>query len=75
LAISGWVMRLYFDLEKLDPLHDKLCKLACQNPELDLCYIRNLPGLNFANHFVCQLNQKKLDQLAIENNHKAFEIL
>ena len=47
LLFSGWVMRLYFDLEKSDPLHEKLCKLACHNPELDLCYIRNLPGLNF----------------------------
>ena len=34
---SGWVMRLYFDLDKTDPIHAALCKLACSDTNLDIC--------------------------------------
>ena len=40
----GWVMRLYFDLDKADPIHDALCKLACSDTNLDICDAANLPG-------------------------------
>ena len=36
-------MRLYHDDVSADYLsHDKLCELFCENPNLDLCDIRNL---------------------------------
>ena len=41
---SGWVMRLYFDLDKTDPIHAALCKLACSDTNLDICDAANLPG-------------------------------
>ena len=41
---KDWSMRLYYDLEKDDPLLDDLCSLACEQPSLDLCYVRDLPG-------------------------------
>ena len=37
-------MRLYYDLDQNDPLMKQLCDLACENPHLDLCYVRSLPG-------------------------------
>ena len=40
----GWSMRLYYDLDKEDPLMQDLCDLACQHSDLDLCHVRNLPG-------------------------------
>ena len=40
----GWIMRLYFDLDKSDPVFDEICKLACNNNNLDLCDAANLPG-------------------------------
>lgn len=39
-----WTMRLYYDLPPEDPILDHLCNLACSFPNLDLCYIRDLPG-------------------------------
>jgi hypothetical protein len=39
-----WVMRIYTDLEKSDPRFEDLCSLACQNPNLDICDVKNLPG-------------------------------
>ncbi|CAL4110134.1 unnamed protein product [Meganyctiphanes norvegica] len=42
----GWVMRLYHDLDIHEEHHRAwLCHLACTNPHLDLCNIRNLTGL------------------------------
>ena len=41
---KDWSMRLYYDLEKDDPLLEDLCSLACEQPSLDLCYVRDLPG-------------------------------
>jgi hypothetical protein len=40
----GWVMRLYFDLDKNDPIFEDICQLACSNPNLDLCHASRLPG-------------------------------
>lgn len=40
----GWVMRLYFDLSKDDPVMKDLCDLACSNINIDLCDARDLPG-------------------------------
>jgi hypothetical protein len=37
-------MRVYFDVEESDPYRKKLCQLACQNTNLDICDVRNLPG-------------------------------
>ncbi|CAL4106172.1 unnamed protein product, partial [Meganyctiphanes norvegica] len=39
----GWIMRLYHDLDITEEHKRKwLCNLACQNPHLDLCNIRNI---------------------------------
>ena len=40
----GWVMRLYFDLARTDPVLKMFCDLACSDNNLDICYIRELPG-------------------------------
>ena len=40
----GWVMRLYYDLPADDPVAGQLCELACAEEQLDLCYVRQLPG-------------------------------
>ena len=45
----GWIMRVYFDLDSDDPIHDKLCQLACQDTNLDICDVRNLPGTPMKN--------------------------
>ena len=43
-SLLGWVMRLYFDLDKTDLIHGKLCDLACSDTNLDICDAANLPG-------------------------------
>ena len=40
----GWLVRVYYDLAAGDPTLDRLCRLACANPALDLCYVRALPS-------------------------------
>ena len=42
-------MRLYYDLPPSDPILTRLCSLACSDPNLDLCYIRELPGTPMKN--------------------------
>ena len=37
-------MRVYYDLEPGSPLHADLCALACDNPSLDICYVKHLPS-------------------------------
>jgi hypothetical protein len=44
----GWSVRLYHDLEPGSPLLVDLCRLACAAPHLDLCYVRELPGVPLA---------------------------
>ena len=39
-----FVMRVYLDFDKNHPIDKYLCKLACENPNLDLCDIKKLPG-------------------------------
>ena len=41
---ADWSVRLYYDLDQEDPLHQDLCNMACDHPSLDLCYVRDLPG-------------------------------
>ena len=36
-------MRLYHDLEPDDPLMEEACSLACNNTNIDLCTLKNLP--------------------------------
>ena len=43
----GWVMRLYYDLNKKDPVLKDLCELACQHDYLDICDAKHLPGTPF----------------------------
>ena len=43
----GWVMRLYYDLDKNDPTLKDLCNLACHDANLDICDVKNLPGTPF----------------------------
>ena len=45
----GWTMRLYYDLPPSDPILYRLCSLACSDPNLDLCNIRDLPGTPMKN--------------------------
>ena len=33
-------MRLYYDIGRGDPLMQDLCQLACDNSNLDICYVR-----------------------------------
>jgi hypothetical protein len=43
----GWIMRLYYDLDKTDPVLKDLCKLACNDPNIDICDAKHLPGTPF----------------------------
>ena len=43
----GWVMRLYYDLDKADPIFQDLCQLACHDANLDICDAKHLPGTPF----------------------------
>ena len=43
----GWIMRLYYDLDKNDPVLKDLCELACQDNNLDICDAKHLPGTPF----------------------------
>ncbi len=43
----GWTMRLYYDLDKSDPVFKDLCELACKNDILDICNAKDLPGTPF----------------------------
>jgi hypothetical protein len=40
----GWVLRLYYDLKPGHRLMSDLCRVACANPNIDLCYVRNIPA-------------------------------
>ena len=40
----GWIIRVYYDLEPDDPELRLLCDLACSNPSLDICHVRNNPA-------------------------------
>lgn len=48
-AIQGfypnWTMRLYHDLDPNTEHFTQLCQFACENPHIDLCQIKNIPGL------------------------------
>ena len=41
---KDWTMRLYINLELSSPVFKKLCSLACNNNNLDLCLAKDLPG-------------------------------
>ena len=47
----GWTMRLYYDLDKKDPILKDLCDLACRDDSIDICDTKNLPGTPFVSHF------------------------
>lgn len=40
-----WTLRLYYDLEDSHPLMKELCDLACNDPNIDLCHVKNIPVL------------------------------
>ena len=40
---TGWIIRLYYDLDQDDPILPKLCGLSCQT-NFDLCDVQRLPG-------------------------------
>ena len=46
----GWTMRLYYDLDKKDPILKDLCDLACFDNNIDICDTKNLPGTPFVSH-------------------------
>ena len=37
-------MRVYYQLDKTDPVMTELCDLACNNDNIDLCTVDDLPG-------------------------------
>ena len=43
----GWTMRLYYDLDKRDPVLKDLCDLACRDSNIDICDAKHLPGTPF----------------------------
>ena len=44
-------MRLYYDLDKKDPILKDLCDLTCLDNNIDICDTKNLPGTPFVSHF------------------------
>ena len=53
----GWTMRLYVDLDTNEPVFQDLCILACNNPILDICDVKNLPGTPYIDaHAVFPMN-------------------
>ena len=40
----GWILRLYYDMEPDHPLMETLCQVACENSNIDLCYVRDIPA-------------------------------
>ena len=38
-------MRMYYDLDDPDPLLKDLCDVACKDPNIDLCYVKDIPAL------------------------------
>ena len=49
---SSWVMRLYYDIGRDDPLMQDLCQLACDNSNLDICYVREWSSQLLPNYLV-----------------------
>ena len=41
----GWTMRVYHDIPKNDSRLAELCHIACKEPLLDLCNIREIPAI------------------------------
>ena len=41
----NWILRLYYDLEPDHPLMEMLCQLACNDSNIDLCPVRNIPAV------------------------------
>ena len=42
---DDWTMRIYYDLDPEPAGQQELCELACSNPQLHLCRLRSLTGL------------------------------
>ena len=42
---DGWTIRLYYDLEEGSAQMKDLCDLACNDSNIDLCYVRDIPSL------------------------------
>ena len=43
----GWTIRLYYDLDKNDPVLKEICNLACSDTNIDICDTKHLPGIPF----------------------------
>ena len=41
----GWIMKLYVDLERNSSTRQLFCSLVCANPNLDICDVKDLPGI------------------------------
>ena len=44
LMVKEQMLRVYYDLEASDPELRRLCELACHNPSIDLCHVRDNPA-------------------------------
>ena len=42
--VKQQMFRVYYDLEGSDPELRRLCELACHNPSIDLCHVRDNPA-------------------------------
>ena len=42
--VKEQMLRVYYDLEASDPELRRLCELACHNPSIDLCHVRDNPA-------------------------------
>ena len=38
------INRLYYDIPEKHPLMASLCDLSCTNPNIDLCYVKEIPA-------------------------------
>ena len=45
----GWIMRLYYDLDNADPVFQDLCNIACDDVNIDICDVNDLPGTPMVN--------------------------
>ena len=41
---KDWNIRVYYDIPEKSSLLQDLCSLACNNPDIDLCYVRDIPS-------------------------------
>ena len=64
----GWNIRLYYDLDDDDPLLSDLCEVACNDSNIDLCYVKDIPALGDVSK-VFAMNWRFFPMLDPQVNH------